>query len=155
MIRFGPKVSQIGLKWDKFWTNLTPFGPKTDHRDLADIAITRHTWNKAGNVKWERLILYQLWMLISNNVDLKYQNMNYTSSHHNLGFPVFMATVDNSTYINTKMVVCLFTFFSAISKLIGTSFGTKLLFASGRVLKIIFLKMWLKKKELLPFSIFL
>ena len=44
-----------------------------------------------------------------------------------------------STYINTKMSVCLFvylfTFFSAISKPIGKPFGTNLPFAPGSVLK--------------------
>ena len=44
-----------------------------------------------------------------------------------------------STYINTKKSVCLFicfyTLFSAISKPIEIPFGTKLLFALGKVLK--------------------
>ena len=41
------------------------------------------------------------------------------------------------TYINTKLSVCLYTYFSSISKpiVIPFGFGTKLRFALGKVLK--------------------
>ena len=49
---------------------------------------------------------------------------------------ITLSMLDISTYINTKMSVCLYTFFSAISKPIGIPFsGTKLLFAPVKVLK--------------------
>ena len=40
-----------------------------------------------------------------------------------------------STYIQKGLSVCVYTFFSAISKPIGITFGTMLLFAHGKVLK--------------------
>ena len=141
-------------------TWMAPWGPMSFASMTAISMIDRSDPNLLKNlilaifqvdigVKWpynffKKSNLDTCYFICSNTYPIK-RVLQHRHSIFSLYQPIFKflnesisSLTSPSLLINTKIFDCLsylFTFFSAISKLIGIPFGTKLLFAPGNILK--------------------